>query len=350
MAAVRNERAHADRTTGARRSDQHHLRHRGLAHIAQLHQRAGEQTQRFQARRERGVGIERGAVFVTADADIAGAQHHAWHAVVDQRDLQAVERVYRLPAGQQCTARGAGDIGKCQRGRRRRTVHAIDPGIALITHLAIGCLHGGGSQGAGVAHENAHFGLANACGQQAALQRERGHAGQHVAAVLRIADLRLFHCDLQEQIVHVGIGTCGARHHGGFRCQRIGATHAVDLAHIRRAVGAQQKRIARGGVGRQLVGQKKAALGGAAAHPHRAHALRHNAGPWRPGVRALHRYPGPVRRLPGARACAACVPRAPALRPAHRRRWHAAPRTRHRRRPPPHHRAGSFARRTPRAR
>ncbi|KAG5729321.1 hypothetical protein E4T56_gene4108, partial [Termitomyces sp. T112] len=69
-------------------------------------------------------------------------------------------------------------------------------------------------------------------------------------------------------IVNVDAGTLGLADDRNLAGQRISPAHAVDLHRIGRAHPAQQKRIARGRVRRQVGFQEIAALAGAAAHPH----------------------------------------------------------------------------------
>ena len=87
------KRPRAERAAGARRGDQRHLRHDLLRDVAEVHRRAGLQSDGFDARLELGVGIERIARLVAGAPEIGGADHDDGHAVVDAGHRHAVERV-----------------------------------------------------------------------------------------------------------------------------------------------------------------------------------------------------------------------------------------------------------------
>jgi hypothetical protein len=95
-------------------------------------------------------------------------------------------------------------------------------------------------------------------GDGAALERRRADPGEDVAAGLGVGDDRLIDEDLEEQIVDVGISPRRRRQDRDLGRQRVGAADAVDLARIRRAEDAQEKRVPRrripGQVGREEVG------------------------------------------------------------------------------------------------
>ena len=82
--------------------------------------------------------------------------------------------------------------------------------------------------------------------EQAALEGERGHTGEEVAAVLAIADEPFADADLEEQVVEVDArpsSVLGATI-GHLAGERVGAADAVDLARVGRAHDPQQQFVA----------------------------------------------------------------------------------------------------------
>ncbi len=318
-----DERADRHGAAGPGRGDQHHLRHRALGHVSQVHQRAGRPPDRLQPPLQPGVGVQGLAVFVAGDAEIGGPHHHAGHAVVDQGDLDPLQHVERAAGREQGPAARARGVAERQGNRRGGPRDAVDGRPALVGRPAPRGRHGGDRDLAGVLHVDGHAGLAVRRGDQAALDGEGADPGQQVAAVLRVGDDRLVHEHLQEQVVDVHARARRARHDSDLGGEGIAAAHAVDLARVGRAHHAQQEGVARRPVLRQVLGQEVAALGRAAAHPHAGDALRHTSDPWPRACRACRRGRGRARRRPDGRAWRPRWPPARGPSPAPRRRGRA---------------------------
>ena len=276
MGAVRNETAHADRAASPGRGDEHHLGHALFRHVAQVHPFAHGQPDRLDPGLELRVGVQPVTVLVSGDADIGGFHHHAGHAVVDQGHGHAIHHIDCIAAGQQRAAGRTGRVAKLGRNRGVGAGHAVNRGIALVGHHAARRLDGGDGDLPGVFHEDRNAGFVAGGRHQPAFDRKRANPGQDIAAVLGIGDDRLIDEDLQEQVIDVDPFAHRFADHRDLAGQRIGAAHPVDLDRIGATHHRQQERIARRGVGRQVVLQKITALGRAAAHPHAADGgIRH---------------------------------------------------------------------------
>ena len=116
----------------------------------------GREADRLDACAQLGVAFELFRRLVAGDADIGGAQHDDRHAVVDQRDLDAVDHVDGVAGRQQRPARPAGDAGEVELDRGRRARHAVDRGVAgVVGQPALERKRGGG-EAVGVDHEDPH--------------------------------------------------------------------------------------------------------------------------------------------------------------------------------------------------
>ena len=117
-------------------------------------------------------------------------------------------------------------------------------------------------------------------GDQAALDRERADAGEDVAAILRVGDDRLVDEDLQEQIVDIDARR--ARNCETTATLEVSGS-APPMPSIWRGSGEPMTRSRKASRAAascgQIVGEEKAALRRAAAHPHAADAVTHNLSP-----------------------------------------------------------------------
>ena len=146
--------------------------------------------------------------------------------------------------------------------------NAVDRGLTAIADLTAWRLDGRDGRLSAIFHKDPDVRLALGGFDEAAFDRERGDRRQHVAAILRTGNESAVDEDLKEQIVDIDAGTIRRLYYGRFAGQRIAAAHAVYLAHIGRAHYAQQEGIAFALVGRQVAGEKDAALRCSAPHPH----------------------------------------------------------------------------------
>jgi len=83
-----------------------------------------------------------------------------------------------------------------------------------------------------VLHVYAYRRLVPARGNQALLDGEGSDAGQNIAAVLAVADVRLIDHDLQKEIVHICIVSRRGAHDGHLAGQRMRAAEPIDLARV----------------------------------------------------------------------------------------------------------------------
>ena len=272
---VRDERAGAQVAAVARRRDERDLGDTGAGDVAEVHHRPGREADRLDAGAQLGVRLELLRRLVAGDADVGGAQHDDRHAVVDQRDLDAVDHVDAVAGRQQRAARAAGDAVEVELDRGGRARHAVDRGVAGVVGQPAVERERGGGEAVGVDHEDPHRRRVRlrVGGDEPALDRERPDAGQQVAAVLLVGDDRLVDEDLQEQVVDVGVGAIGRADHRDLAGQRVGAADPVDLARVGRAHDPHQQLVALRRVGGQVVGEEVRALRRATPHQHAAHTL-----------------------------------------------------------------------------
>ena len=128
-------------------------------------------------------------------------------------------------------------LGEFDEKELANRVKAVDARIATIGDAPTRCLHPGDSGLAGIFHVDRNLGLAVARRHEAAFDGEGTDTGEDVAAVLRVGDDRLVDEDLQEQIVDIDSLALGLLHHRDLGGQRIGPSHAIDLARIGRRDG-----------------------------------------------------------------------------------------------------------------
>ena len=280
---MRDEAAGAEATALAGRGHQRHFGVVLMRDIAQAHARRDLATQGLDAGLEVGVGIEFGHALVPGAAQVAGAEHHQRHPIVNAGHVNFerfearqfgrglhTNAIEHLTGGQQAGTDRTRSVQKVDGDGRRRPRRTIDTGIALVLHIAplrpqrrahrdvalhVG-VEGQHTKGAGVA----------LCLQQARLQGKGHHAGEHVAAVGRGVHGVLVGLQLskQEVQVHAGLGT--AAHDGHLAGQGVSAAQTIDLTTVRRPHGRQQHPISRGGVCGQIGLIEKRPFGGAASH------------------------------------------------------------------------------------
>jgi len=265
MAVVRDEEARVEVATlgGSRR--QAHFRNDLLRHVAEFHDRAGLQADRLDAFLEHRVRIELVPGFITLDAEVGGEHHDHGHAVVDAGDFHAIEAIDQVAGGEQGPAHRAGGIEKSDVDRRGGARHAIDARVAGVFHAACRGLHLDVAERPGIAGQHAQRRGRAVRRHHAALDRERHHRGEHVAAVRRGVDQRLARGHLREQELQVRARLAG-RNDADLAGQRIGAADAVDLARVGGTHRGQQHAVARRDVGGQVAGPEKRAMRRAAAH------------------------------------------------------------------------------------
>ena len=205
MAPVRDEGPGADVASGGSwRRHESHLGHGGSRHVTESHQKARGHAHLLEPGPQAAVGLEGGAVLVTGRAQVAGPHHHRRHPVVYEGAAQPRDGVDESAGGQQGAAGTARNVFEVEPHRGRRAGHAVDGGGARVVGHAASQSEGSGRHRSGVDHVDAHSRLGPARRDQAPLHRERPDAGQHVAAVLGVADEGLVHGGLKEQVVHVG--------------------------------------------------------------------------------------------------------------------------------------------------
>ncbi len=156
VAVVRDERARADVTAGARRRDQAHLRHDLRRDVAEIHARADLQSDRLDLRFERLVRVELLRRLVARDAEVARTQHDDGHAVVDARDFDAVDDVEHAARRQQAARRRARDVEVVADDRRSRARHAVDPRVAVVVDALARRLDEQLAEVVAVQHAHAH--------------------------------------------------------------------------------------------------------------------------------------------------------------------------------------------------
>jgi hypothetical protein len=190
-----------------RRRDQAHLRDRLLGDVAQVHQPPGGQAHRFDARIERGIGLELVGRLVSglpkSDARITTTGMPLSISV--SSTPSTTSRTW--PVGS-----SAPPVLPPAMSRKSITIGAAVPGTpsmrawAVVAHAAAGRLHVRDRDAVAVLTMWMRTASAPGRGDQPVLDGERSDSGQHVAAVLRLIDARLVDEDLQEEVVDVGVG------------------------------------------------------------------------------------------------------------------------------------------------
>ena len=300
VATVGDEGAGGDRAARPRCRHQGQLGHRGGRHVAEVHERPGRQAYLLEGLAEAGVRLELGAGLVAGDVEGAGAQDDHRHAVVDQGDGQAAHLVHGAARRQEGAAGRAGDALEVQPDGGGGAGHPGDRRGAVVAGPAVAQRHRGGGQAPGVEHADADGRrVAGRWLDQATLEREGGHAGEEVAAVLPIGDHRPIDDHLEEVVVDVAATVpVGA---GPTTATLLVSGWAPPMPSIWRSSGepmtSEQQPVTGRPVGRQVVGQEVQALRRPAPHDHAADAVTHgasvhdvhmivdNAGTWRPCLR-----------------------------------------------------------------
>ena len=266
MRLVRHEIARGDVAAVARRGQDRDLGDDLSGHVAQAHAAPGLQPHRLQPGKEVAVGVQFGGGLIAGLAQVRRAQDHHRHRHVDQRDVDAVDLFQQMARRQQPAGLGPDDVHEVQPHRGGRAGHPGDDLIAVvIDRTVIGADHGLDPAG-GVLVIDDDARLAAGSRDHAAFDGKGADAGKDVAAGRPGIHHRFGHRDLGEQIVDIHPLARGGTHHRHLGGQRVRAPDAVDLARIGRAHRRQQHAVARGGVGRQVVGAEIRPLRGAAAH------------------------------------------------------------------------------------
>ena len=138
--------------------------------------------------------------------------------------------------------------------------------VALVFDLAVRRLHRDVALHVGVERQHAQRGGVALRLDQAGLERERHHGGEHVAAVGRGVDGVLVGLQLREQEIEIDAGPGALGDDADLAGQRMRAAEAVDLALVGRAHHRKQHPVARRDVGGQVGGVEERAARGAAAH------------------------------------------------------------------------------------
>ena len=213
VADMRDEAARADGAPGARGSDQRHLRVILARHVAKLHRVAAGDAQPLDPRLQLGIGVQLIDALIAGAADIGGLEDHQRHAVVDAGHGDAVDHVADIAGRQQSRRDRARGIEEVDLDRRRRARRAVDAGAALIFDMAVRGLHGDVALHVGVQRQHPQRGGVAARLDEAGLERERHHRGEHVAAVGRGVDGVLVRLQLREQEIEIdpGPGAPGRR-------------------------------------------------------------------------------------------------------------------------------------------
>ncbi len=178
-------------------------------------------------------------------------QHHR-HGVIDQRDVDALNRFAALSCRKQRAGLAASRIAKAQADRRGGAIHAVDGRIAFIFDKAARRLDDSFHKARRVAVEDADFRLPVFRAHKAGLDGERSDSGKHVSAIGSGVDDRLVDGDLRKQVFDVCVRPVGFGDNGDLARQRIGAADPVHLQLMRRTHHRKQKLVARRRCRRQV--------------------------------------------------------------------------------------------------
>ena len=88
-----------------------------------------------------------------------------------------------------------------------RAGYAVDVRVAVVADVSAGCLHGRDREAVVFSIRMRTCVVSPVASTRPSSMREGSDAGQEVAAVLGVRDLGAIRPDLQEQVVHVGVGT-----------------------------------------------------------------------------------------------------------------------------------------------
>ncbi len=174
---------------------------------------------------------------------VRGGDHDHRIDEVDARDGDAVDQVDGVAGRQQAPGLAARRVEEAQRDRRRGAGHAVQFVVALVGDATAGRLHAGFDDPLAVEVEDPDDGERIAGRDQTPLDRERRHAGQHVAADGRDVDEVAADRDLRKQVLDVDAGSrrrCDDHH---LAALIVAAAEAVDLAQVGRAHRGQQQAI-----------------------------------------------------------------------------------------------------------
>src|SRR5439155_26132497 len=97
---------------------------------------------------------------------------------------------------------------------------------------------------------------------------ERADAREHVSAIASVVDDRLRDPDLAEQIVHVGARSGRRADDRDLAGERLCAAQAVDLTGVRAAVDREDRAVAGGRIGWQVLAAQECAAARSATHDH----------------------------------------------------------------------------------
>ena len=244
MTFVWNESARRQVATISGRCDQRHFWNDLRPHIAQTHTLASQHANLFQPPFEFLIAVELGGSFVAGFSEVCSTQNDHRHAVIDQGCFDAVEFVQRMARRQQCAAHRAGGIEEIDANCRRGPRHARDCSLSVISDIAARRRHVSDSGVSGVHHVDPDWRNWIAPWNEAALNRKRAHAGQHIPAVRRDVDERSIDGNLREEIVDIDTRPRGTRNDCHLAGQGVGATNPVDLARIGRSHDGEQHAIA----------------------------------------------------------------------------------------------------------
>ena len=153
---------------------------------------------------------------MTGDPDVLCTQNNTGHSVVNHCNINTIDGVFGLTAGQKRPAAGTCRVLKGQRNRSRRPGNTINACAAFFVDLSVwsfnachGCLPR-------IFHENADLGRWALRFYKTARDRKGANTCQKIAAVLRVGYQRCIHRDLQKKIINIDGRSIGFSHNSNF--------------------------------------------------------------------------------------------------------------------------------------